>query len=231
MSEFLTSCLQNVFRRLVTTALLVSMLLCCGCLNSLVMLGKVVMGDPKQPSGFELATGISLEEENKRILIHCVSPSFVTSEYDSLTADVQEEVIRRMKRRGMAVLHPDAAANILDNNGGTFDPNLLAAQLDDVDYIMLVTISGFQYRVDQSPNLFQGKASGRVIGYEVVKDDALHQTLKIYDQEFQSQYPIAHPIASDQMPKNVFIRRFIDQIADDVGSSFYKISQSELFAR
>ena len=233
MPEQPTSCHSRTHSRRIAQLMLCFALtvVSTGCINSLVMVGKMMMGDPVQTSGFELATGISLEDENKRILIHCTAPSYVQSEYDSLTADLQDEVIRRMKRRGMAVLHPDAAANILDANGGTFDPDLLARKMPDVDYIMVINVNSFQFREEHSPNLFRGRTSGSIVGYEVIGEDSMKSTLRVYDQEFRTTHPTSHPVTTDQMPQNVFIRRFIDQIADDVGSSFYRVSQGDLFAR
>ncbi len=202
-----------------------------GCLNSLVMAGKVLMGDPQQPSGFELVTGISLKEEQKRVLIHCSAPSYLSDDYDTLTSDVQEELIRRMRRRGLAVMHPDAAADVLDDFAGHFDPNLIASKLDDVDYIFHIQFDKFSYREDNSPNLYRGRASGIIVGHEVRGGKSGRHSVKVYDQGFSTTHPSAHPITVDQMPKTVFIRRFIDRIADDLGNTFYNVQSSSLFVQ
>lgn len=202
-----------------------------GCINSFVMAGKVLLGDPVQPSGFEVATGISLEKEEKRILVHCSAPYYLTDEFDTLTTDVQEEVIRRMRRRGLGVMHIDAAADILDDHAGQFDPNLLAQQLDDVDYIFHIKFDSFTFREDNSPNLYRGRASGRIIGHEVRGDAGGRHSVQVYDQQFQTTHPSTHPVAVDQMPKTVFIRRFVDRLASDIGHTFYGVQNSELYAQ
>lgn len=211
-------------------------LACCvstlhGCIDSLAMMSKVLIGDPIQASGFEMATGVDLREKHSRILIHCTSPTYVTSDYDSLNADIQEEVIRRMKRRGLAVLGADAATDILDDRGGTFDPLLLAQEIDDVDYIALITVESFEYLVEQSNDYYRGQTSGHVVIYEVNRELDSPQALKVYDQEFHTLFPAAHPVPADDTSKNVFIRMFIDEIADDLGHTFYRVNQSDLFAR
>ena len=202
-----------------------------GCINALAMMGKVVMGDPLQVSGFEMATGIDLKETESRILVHCSAPSYVTEEYETLTSDVQEELLRRMKRRRLQVVHPDTAATILDDKGGSFDPNLLARELDDVDYIMHIELEDFSYLEDSSPNLYRGRVSGRIHGFETRGEDGLRHAAKMFDQSFKTSHPTTHPVAVDQMPKNVFIRRFVDHIADSLGASFYDVQLSEVFAR
>lgn len=203
----------------------------CGCLNSLVMAGKVMLGDPEQPSGFEMITGVSLGEDQKRVLIHCSAPAYLSDDYDTLSSDVEEELIRRMRRHGLAVIHPDAAADILDDYAGRFDPNLLAAQLDDVDYIFHIQFDSFTYREDNSPNLYRGRATGTIIGHEIRGGDSGRHSVKVYDQQFKTTHPSAHPVAVDQMPKTVFIRRFIDRIADNLGNTFYSVQSSSLFAQ
>ncbi|QDT31414.1 hypothetical protein Mal48_06470 [Thalassoglobus polymorphus] len=202
-----------------------------GCLNSLVMAGKVILGDPKQPSGFEVATGKSLVEEEKQILIHCSAPSYISSEHDTLTSDLQLELISRMRRNGLLVMSPDAAADVLDNYSGQFDPKLLAMEMEDVGYIFHIQVDSFSFREDNSPNLFRGRTKGRVIGYEVRGEEGGRHSVQVYDQQFSTQHPGTHPIPSDQMPKSVFIRRFIDKLADDLGHSFYSVHTGELFAQ
>lgn len=207
------------------------LLLQSGCVNSFVMAGKVLLGDPIQPSGFEVATGVSLQEEEKKVLIHCSAPSYLSDEFDTLTTDIQEELIRRLKRRGMAVMHADAAADVLDSFSGHFDPNLLAMQLEDVDYIFHVQFESFSYREDNSPNLYRGRATGRVVGHEIKGEAGGRHSVQVYDQQFNTTHPSTHPVAADQMPKTVFIRRFTDKLADELGQTFYGVQNSDLFAQ
>lgn len=204
-----------------------------GCVQSLVMMGRVLLGDPVQPSGFEVATGISLPEEQKRVLIHCSAPAYLADEFDTLTSDIEEELIRRLKRRGVAVMHADATADVLDDFGGQFDPNLLAMRLEDVDYIFHITFDNFTYREDNSPNLYRGRASGNVVAHEIRggDDGAGRHAVEVYDQQFNVTHPSTHPVAADQMPQTVFIRKFTNNLADQLGHTFYGLRNSDLFVQ
>jgi hypothetical protein len=201
-----------------------------GCIRTMVMVGKVLMGDPMQTSGFELATGTNLKKEGKRLLIHCTAPAFVKESYGTLTRDVEEELIRRMKRHELQVLHPDVAVNIFDRLGGTFDPQAIAREVDDVDYVIHIQIDRFSYLEDSSPNFYRGQASGRIIGFEVRGDGGEKHAIQVFDQQFQTTYPTTYPVAVDQTPKAVFIRRFVDHIASSLGASFYDVTRSDLYA-
>lgn len=211
------------------TLLLLVLLTQSGCIQALVMANRIVFGDPKQKSAFEVATGVNLKEKNKRVMLHCSARSFISEEHGTLTVDLQEELIRRMKRRGLSVHSPDSAARVLDRHGGKFDPKVLAREIDDVDYIMHVEFATFSYMEPASPNLYRGNASGRVYGYEVRGDGADRHTVKVFDQEFKTTYPSTHPVPFDQTPKNVFIRRFVNNLSDTLGMSFYEVRNSELF--
>lgn len=200
-----------------------------GCINSFVMFGKVLMGDPIQPSGFEVLTGVNLKKAEKRILIHCSAPAFLASDYDTLTAEVQNGLQSRLRRRKIAMISPDRVADVLDDFSGRFDPNLLASKIDDVDYLFHIQFDSFSHQEANSPNLYRGNATGRIVGYEARGQKNQRHAVQVYDQRFNTVHPSTHPVTVDQMPKNVFIRRFIDRINDDLGHTFYGVHNSDLF--
>ncbi|WP_437226349.1 hypothetical protein SH661x_004538 [Planctomicrobium sp. SH661] len=201
-----------------------------GCINTMVMMTKVLLGDPVQISGFEQATGISLAKDKKSVLIYVSAPALVQEAFGTLTSDVEEELIRRMKRHEITVLHPDSAAKVLDRLGGTFDPQVLAREVKGCDYIMHIQLEKFSYKEESSPNFYRGNATGRIIGYEVRKETEANHAVQVFEQAFRSSYPTTYPVAVDSTPKNVFIRRFIDRLADNLGAAFYTVNRSELYA-
>lgn len=215
-------------------------LLCCllsfsGCVQSLMLFGKVFMGDPKQTSAFEQATGVSFEDDEKRVLLVCSSSNSVSMEFGELPVYLEDELIRRMKRRGVITADPNQAINIIEDQGGVFDANAIAKGVDEADYIMHVQIDHFSYQEQGSPNLYRGRSGGLVTGYEIVGGDEdrsePRHALKVFQQEFRTEYPHSHPVpADDNIPKNVFIRRAMDQLADSLGAIFYDVYSSELIA-
>lgn len=201
-----------------------------GCVNTMVMMSKVLLGDPIQISGFEQATGISLAKAEKRVLIQVSAPAFVSEAHGTLTSEVETELIARMKRHKIQVMHPDTAAKVLDRLGGTFDPQVLAREIADCDFIMHIQLEKFSYQEESSPNFYRGNATGRIVGYEVRREDSSGHAVQVFDQQFRSTYPTTYPVAVDSTPKNVFIRRFVDRLADNLGTAFYTVNRSELYA-
>ncbi|WP_437204721.1 hypothetical protein [Planctomicrobium sp. SH664] len=201
-----------------------------GCVQNFMMLAKVLSGDPIQQSALEQATGINLKKAEKKVLVYCSSPALVTDDYSSLTSDVQEELIRKMRRHKLIVSKSDDASRVLDSRGGKFDPKLLARELPDVDYIAHVRLEGFSCLEPASKTLYRGRCNGKVTVYEVRGEGDSRHTVQVMDQTFQTSYPSTYPIPVDQIPKNVFLRECIDQITDCLGNSFYSVNQHSLFA-
>jgi len=232
MSHFRTQLTSMTYLRLLLGLVLCGGLLFsqAGCINTMVMVSKVLLGDPIQLSGFEQATGISLAKEEKQVLIRVSAPAFVSEVHNTLTSDVEEELSRRMKLHKIKVMHPDTAAKVLDRLGGTFDPQVLAREVPDCDYIMHIQLERFSYKEESSPNFYRGNATGRITGFEVRREESGNHAVQVFDQQFRSNYPTTYPVAVDSTPKNVFIRRFIDRLADNLGTAFYTVNRSELYA-
>lgn len=215
----------------------VCLALCCcasasGCINAGVMFGKVLFGDPKVKSAFEQRTGISLHEENRKVAVICTAPASVTSEFDTLAYDLQEEVSRRMRLRKLNVASDDDVIAALNSTNGRFDKDTLAAALDDVDYIIHIDVEQFTHTEDGNSKLYRGRSNGIVYAYEVDRGpDAggKPRALQVFYQEFTTEYPKSQPFTSEQIAARVFRQRCVDNMADVVGRTFYDVDTSELF--
>ena len=216
---------------LATFGLLLLLVMASGCVNTLAIASKVFMGDPKQPSAFRAVTGESLEDSEKTVLLYCSAPLIISDEFGSLSADLQEELIQRMRRHKVNVLPPDAGINVIDRIG-RFDADAIGHELKHVDYIMHVKLDGFTLTEPNSPDLRRSRAQGTITGYVVEKDDDGQRTvIQLFEHNFGTEYPVSHPIPSEQMSENVFRRRSVDFLADSLGATFYDVSLNSLFAR
>jgi hypothetical protein len=201
-----------------------------GCVNTMVMMSKVLLGDPVQISAFQQGTGVNLAKEKKQVLIRVSAPALVEEEFARLTTDVEEELIRRMRRHKIQVMHPDTAARVLDRLGGAFDPQVLAREVEGCDYIMHIKLDTFSLFEGNSTNFYRGNATGAITAYEIRRDGASPHAVQVYEQRFSSSYPTTYPVSVDSTPRNVFMRRFIDRLADNLGNAFYDVNRSELYA-
>lgn len=224
----------TVLRRRMLCVMLVAAAACSfqsGCINIFAIAGKMLMGDPKAKSTFEQRTGVSLVEEKKRCIIACTAPASVMSEFDGLTLDLQEEILRRMTLRGMDVIDCDAVASELNDSGGRFDPVKLAKAFPDVDYVFHIDLERFTLLDEGSINLFRGRALGSIIGYEArgSGDEVPRHVSTVFEQEFSDEYPASHPVAADQTKPKVFLRQFVSHVADVAGRTFYDVRTSETY--
>jgi len=220
-------------RTLRTAALL--LLICApnsGCINAGVMFGKVFFGNPMVKSAFEARTGVSLLKDNRKVAVVCTAPSSVVAEFDSLQFNLQEEVTRRMRLRKINVASDDEVISALNDAGGRFSKDALAAALPDVDYIIHIDIENFTHTEDGNPSLLRGRSNGIVYAYEVQHGpDAggSPRALQVFYQEFTTEYPKAAPANAERMSVRVFRQKCVDQLADIVGRTFYDVETSELF--
>lgn len=224
--------LQSVRRVNLAVALLLACASLSGCINSAVMIGKVLGGDPQVKSEFEQRTGISMVKEKSKVAVVCTAPSIVTSDFDTLESDLQEEVTRRMRIRKMNVASDDDVISAMNSTAGRFDQDALAAALDDVDYIIHIEVESFTHTEDGTPNLYRGRSSGIIYAYEVDRGpDAVGgpRARKVFYQEFKTEYPKSQqPVLAEQMAVRVFKQRCVDQLADVIGRTFYDVTTFEM---
>lgn len=201
----------------------------CGC-KSFAVVGKMLVGDPTVESPFKKFTGKSLEKGAKVALV-CTAPDSVLSEYDSVAIDVQDELERLMRRRGINMIAGDEVTTVLNREGGHFSAQLIAEKLE-ADYVLHIDIEFFGHTVPNSKNLYHGLAGGNAYGYEIIrdKDSTLGaHAVKVFEREFQSKYPGPHPIPADRTPERVFRNRFIDALSAELGRMFYDFRTQEAF--
>ncbi len=206
----------------------VGVLAVSGCAQ-MAIVGKMFFGDPKVTSAFAQVTGESLQDGG-RVAIFCTTPDSVHSKFDTLSVDLQEELMHRLSRRDIDVIDSDAVMSALDDNAGIPDPDFLAQKLD-CDFLVHIDVEHFTHLETGSRDLLRGRAIGNVYGYAMVEDETYgRQARQVFEQEFRSEYPTTHPISIDQTPEKVFRQRFIDHLSDQLGRMFYDFRTSDVFS-
>ena len=203
--------------------------LIAGCAQMAVV-GRIFYGDPKQDGLFEQITGQSLED-GARVALVCTAPDSITTKYDMVSIDIQEELIRTMRRRDINVVDADEISTALDDNGGIFDLRAIVEAVD-ADYLFHVDIQQFSHLVPNSPQLYHGRAFGYVFGYEVRganEQASARHAVQLFEREFDIEYPGKHPIPADRTPERVFRNRFIDSLSSEIGRMFYEFRTNETF--
>lgn len=198
-----------------------------GC-SLFVMAGKMFFGDPKIPSPFHAGTGIDLAKDKKKVLLVCSAPEYVKGEHPSIELDLTDGTIRRLRRRGIAVVDPDEVASWIDENGGYWqDPSELAEQFD-ADIIVHIELSRFSTEEENSPWLFRGRCVGNIYAYEVRKANGKKFAREIFVREFNSVYPETGPLSPDQSSQKAFVKSYLDRVATQITQMLHDHRASEL---
>jgi len=213
------------------------MLICLmqpGCMNVLAIAGKVFMGDPKVPATFKAQTGIRLEKAEKTIAIVCLAPYTLSSQHDNFRSDIEEQLTRRLKLRGIEVVDHDDVANALEDLSSSFAPDAIANHVDKVDYVVQIRFDSLTHHENGSTNLLRGNADGILQVFEVRgANDAGsaegRHVIEVLQQQMHSVYPLANPVPAETTSTMAFEKKFVDFIADDIGRHLYDVRTSEMY--
>ena len=152
-------------------------LVCCcflelsGC-SLFVMAGKMLQGDPMVESEFDRWYGKSMLKSKKKVAVVCSTPESVKSEFSSLDLDLASEVSRKLHLHEITVVKAHKVASWMDDHGGTdFDLKELGDDLG-AELVVAIKLDHFDFREENSPDLFRGKARGAVTVYELQRDTA-----------------------------------------------------------
>ena len=189
---------------------------CClsGC-SLFVMTGKMLFGDPLVPSAFRAKTGVDLVKDDKKLLLVCSTPESSKSEMPSIDFDLTDGIVRRMKQNGLDVVKPDRVAKWLGDNGGFDDPAELAEDFN-ADYVAHINLEQFDFREENSPTMFRGRASGSVSVYKIETIAGRKQARQVFLEDYQAQFPELYPVSKDQISARVFQQRFLDRVSDQL---------------
>lgn len=148
-------------------------LVCCcllelsGC-SLFVMAGKMIQGDPVVEDEFKAFYGKSMADSGKKVAVMCSTPETVKSEFSSLDLDLAAEISRKLHVQGINVIKNHKVASWIDDHGGDVDLKELGEGID-ADLLIQVRLDHFDYREENSPDLFRGKTRGSVVVYELVR--------------------------------------------------------------
>lgn len=209
--------------RLVLLALLVSSLSGCQIIIGVL---QIAQGFPKTTCDFTKSThGRKLSEKNKRVIVLSSSIDSARVEVPSLDIDIISKVSRQFKIANIKVIDEHKVATWIDDKGNiTAGTDLQPiGEHFKADFVVLFTFDDFGYREENSPDLYRGHASGKVVVAEMI-DDGINPGKKrakvIYNKPFNSKYPLNRPVSTDQEGPDVFKQRFMEQLSQTLTRLF-----------
>lgn len=209
-------------------AMLLAALLVTSCSGCQIVAGvmMIVQGFPKKTNDFSVKThGRSLAERDKRVVVVASATPGARTEEPSLDLDVMAGVSRRFKGEKIIVVPSHKVARWMDDKGQIdwqTDIELIAKEFK-ADFVVLFTFEDFGYREENSPGLHRGHANGKIVVTEMVGDKATSSKKRakvIYNMPFTAKYPANRPVSADQEGPDLFKRRFMDQLNDQLTRTF-----------
>lgn len=228
-------------------------LVCClllelsGC-SLFVMAGKMIQGDPVIGDEFKAWYGQSMAKSGKKVAVLCSTPEAIKSEFSSLDLDLATEINRKLSLHDVDVIKSHKIASWIDDHGGgNLDLKELGSEID-ADLVVAVKLEHFDFREENSPDLFRGRARGSIVVYELLRNDEkagpmfeakpgsksdkskkdgksareVRSVREVFAKTFDSTYPPHQPIPLGQMQPETFRKKFLDRVGDELSRLFYK---------
>lgn len=230
-----TSWLKPVLSFLGSGVVVLTAISLSGCINAAALMSKMVIGDPKADSKFESTTGVDLQDEQDGIILHCSAPMAIADEADSLTSDIESDLIRRMKQKELTMIDQNRIVEVLDSRGGRYDTQVLIEEIPEARYLFEIMIERYQLHEPNTPNMYHGRCAGTIVGYEIETDPAgdpehgPRNLIRVFEQDFDVDYPNGHPVPIETMSKSAFRKKFVSQLTLRLGNIFYDVTTKELF--
>lgn len=187
---------------------------------------QILNGFPKTTCEFTAWTKKRLSEKGKRVIVLCSSPSAAQTEEPALDLDVIAVVSRRLKADNVTVVDPHKVTTWLDDNGGITESTDLApiGREFAADYIILFRFTDFGYLEPNSPGMFRGRASVKIVVVEMIDDKNAEGGKKakiIYNKPFESKYPANRPVSAEEVGRpELFKSQFMGRLSDDLARKF-----------
>lgn len=220
---------SNLNQGLTISVLLLFCAMSSGC-SLFVMAGKLFLGDPRVTSQFTAATGTSLLDSDKPVVIICDAPHGLLSKVPSLQIDLLDRVSRILEGQGVPVADPGDVATWYDDHGEWGDYSQIANAMD-AEFVLHIHVSEFTHEVPESDTLLQGNIEGHVTVHKIAsskKDKSSGNPVSmIFSRAYGTQFPSSYPVPKETRSEDSFIQSFMDRSAIHIAQHFYDYRTSD----
>ncbi len=219
------ACPRRIHRALATWVV-------AGCMISLlsgcqIVLGvmQILNGFPKTTCEFTKLTKKRLSERGKRVVV-ISSCAKHFSEEPSLDLDVIAGVTGFLKADNVTVVDSHKVATWIDDHGGITESTDLApiGREFAADYIVLFRFTDFGYSEPNSPGMYRGHASVRIVVVEMVNDKNASGGKKakiLWHNPFESKYPVNRPVSAEEVGRlELWKSQYMGRLSQDLARKF-----------
>lgn len=153
--------------------------------------------------------------EGKKVAVVCKMVDMVDLSNSTTARSLSEAICERLKANNKKIhlIAPQRVADVVDNKG-LEDPIAIGKQLK-AEKVLAVDIESFGVREGQT--LFHGKAVMAIHVYDIAtREEDWHK-----EPPLHAEYPSWGPTPAQEVGEGEFRNRFIANLADQIGQSFY----------
>ncbi len=190
-----------------------------GCSLS-VMAGKMLFGNPKMTSEFQMATGVDLVDSDLSVVVIARVPSYLSGDLATLEPDLITGVTDHLLRESIDAISADLVIDWIDELG-TSDDVSRAAEKFGTDYVIHIHLAAFDNFEQKSASLHRGRSAGIISAYKVETIGGETVPRMIFERGFDESHPRRQPVPVGEVSRTVFVRRHLDQLNGDLARKFY----------
>jgi len=185
-----------------------------------VMAGKMLFGNPKMTSEFQMATGVDLVDSERSVVVIARVPSYLSGDLATLEPDLITGVTDRLLRESIDATAADLVIDWIDERG-TSDDVARAAKKFGTDYVIHIHLATFDNFEQKSTFLHRGRSAGTISAYKVELIGGEPVPRMIFERGFDERHPRRQPVPVGEVSRTVFVRRHLDQLTGDIARKFY----------
>jgi hypothetical protein len=186
---------------------------------------QILNGFPKTTCEFTQATKKRLSEKGKRVIVISSCGKHFAEE-PSLDLDVIAVVSRLLKANNVTVVDSHKVSTWIDDHGGITESTNLApiGREFAADYIILFRFTDFGYSEPNSPGMYRGHASVRIVVVEMVDDKNATGGKKakiLWHNPFESKYPANRPVSAEEVGRlELFKSQYMSRLSEALARKF-----------
>ncbi|MEM1060695.1 MAG: hypothetical protein AAGJ97_00055 [Planctomycetota bacterium] len=183
-----------------------------GC--SLFIIAGQILNDGRVPAAFERTAGIDLTAGDREVVV-VTSIGVITPDDATFEVDLRDAVLRKLRRSGIEIGNDSVVDDLALGRFGEEIDTREIFDAGEADVVIDVRLETVGLREENSPDLFQGKLSGRVKAYG--RDEGL-----LFEAPLNASYPNSRPQPVTASTERALRTRFLEIASRQIAELFYE---------
>ncbi|QDU43906.1 hypothetical protein Mal52_23840 [Symmachiella dynata] len=183
--------------------------------KTLILLGYLIGGPPSIEPAFDEATGLSLKQSSRKLLLVCQAKDTVKTDDNTLAATLQQSVRDQLKSRDITT-SKISKSKTPDLQTTSAKDLATLGKSEEAGFVISLLIKKFTLVEDGSSDLYRCRATVDVSVIRVGNGES------IFEREVNIHFPLRGPVSNKKLPLKRFRELSIKDLSQQIGYIFYE---------